>query len=135
MTGTTPRVSISMLFLTLDRPTKVHKCFHSLRYLLHNKDVKEWLILDNNSQQATRSYLEKFAKRSPKVKYYQSDTNLGVAGGRDYLMNRAQGDHFLVLDSDVIDKEKQFLPDLKRAMARPNTGIVGLHGANVNQDW
>ncbi len=126
---------ISVLFLTKNRSKVVRKCLTSLEYLLIDKRIKEWIILDNASEDNLPKWLKRRYIRNPKVKLYFSDTNLGVAGGRDKLTSVAQGDMFWILDSDVEDCNQSILNHLLPVLKTPDIGIVGLHGVNVMEDW
>lgn len=59
-------------------------------------------ILLNGGQ---RKDLREFFSKCPCIKYYESDTNLGVAGGRNFLLKTEeckQSDIVMMLDNDVI---------------------------------
>src|SRR5271170_4820690 len=100
-------LKISVLFLTLNKPHIVQQCFNSLKYMHADKDILEWLILDNNSSDINlKHYLKNEFSDNRKVKVFFSDENLGVAGGRDFLMQKAQGQIFLILDSDVFAERR-----------------------------
>jgi glycosyltransferase involved in cell wall biosynthesis len=128
--------SISVLFLTLNRLTKLQECFASLEWMHSCPDVLEWLILDNNSTEpGLRDWLSTYAYKHRKVKLFLSDTNKGVAGGRDFLLSQSSGTTILSLDSDVIDKRHSFMDCLYTMSEQPEIGIVGLHGAFIPPDW
>jgi GT2 family glycosyltransferase len=127
---------ISVLFLTKDKLKTIQRCFHSLEYMHNNQDILEWLILDNDSKNPeVKDWLKSNFKNKPKVKLFFADHNLGVAGGRNLLMHKAQGDTFLILDSDVRDDRKAFLPEMLKYLDKPEIGIVGLHASILRKDW
>lgn len=128
-------LKISCLFLTKNRKATVERCMRSLEYLLRRDDILEWIILDNASTDDTAAWLYARYSTQPKVNVFLTKENTGVAGGRHFLMQQAQGTHFLILDSDVLDNKHLFLPVLIAGLETPDTGIVGLHGTNINAEW
>ncbi len=127
---------ISMLFLTHNKADLTTRCFKSLDYTLERDDVLEWIIIDNAStDQYFLRWLSELSLEHKKIKLYGSKENLGVAGGRNRLMRLAQGDTFLSLDSDVLDKSRKFIPALATMLDQPGIGIVGLHGAFLLPNW
>jgi len=96
-----PLPNIVVLVLTYHQKEKTIAC---LSDLLANKDVPfKVLVWDNGSQDGTIPALkEKF----PEVLTYYSDTNLGVAGGRNasaWLAIKEYGaTHLLFLDNDIL---------------------------------
>jgi len=96
-----PLPYIVVLVLTYHQKEKTIAC---LSDLLANKDVPfKVLVWDNGSQDGTIPALkEKF----PEVLTYYSDTNLGVAGGRNasaWLAIKEYGaTHLLFLDNDIL---------------------------------
>ena len=122
--------SISVLFLTLDRLSSIKLCFNSLSYLLDMPFILEWLILDNHSDSVTTNWLKQEFIYNKKVKIMFEPINHGVAGGRSILLEKAQGNTFLILDSDVFDPKHTFLHTLISLLEQDDIGIAGLHGAN-----
>ena len=128
-------MSISILMLTFNRQPLVQRCFQSLAYTLRREDVLEWLVLDNASGDDTPGYLRSFMGRQPKVGCHFSRWNRGVAGGRDYLLQRARGDYVVLLDSDVVITDRRFPQNLVQALGRPGVGLVGVAGHFVPPGW
>lgn len=125
---------ISLLFLTYNRLGIVARCFRSLAPTLHRNDV-EWVILDNASRDGTADWLLKMASRYPNVRLELSAQNLGVAGGRTRLLELAQGDVLVSLDSDVEARRADWLARLTDPLAMPEIGITGASGHYITSDW
>lgn len=122
---------ISIILLTCNNLEKARKCLDSLEYTLKDKNILEWLILDNNSGDGTAEYIRNFSKKSKKIKVIYSKSNLGCAGGRKKLMSLTGGGIILILDSDVIVKDKGFIAKLVKALDKKNVGIAGYFGSKL----
>lgn len=95
---------LSVLVVTFNRPDDLLELLKSLRDQ-DERDalLEEVLILDNGT---TVDYSKPwdFVRNNDdlRIRVIRSDTNLGVAGGRNLLMSEARGDVLLVLDDDVV---------------------------------
>jgi GT2 family glycosyltransferase len=72
--------------------------------------------------------LEAIAPRSPMVSFYSSPTNLGVAGGRNFLLRRPgvqAADVIVILDNDVITPPDHVGRLVEAVTADPEAGVVG----------
>jgi glycosyltransferase involved in cell wall biosynthesis len=54
----------------------------------------ELIISDNASTDETEAMCRDYAARDPRVRYYRSDQNVGLANNYNYLFMRARGDYF-----------------------------------------
>ncbi|ODS37371.1 hypothetical protein BEH94_07800 [Candidatus Altiarchaeales archaeon WOR_SM1_SCG] len=66
-------------------------------------------ILNNGSSSSSRKILEGFCNKYKQIKIFDSDTNLGPAAGRNYLINHTTEDWLLFLDNDTYVKTKDWL--------------------------
>jgi GT2 family glycosyltransferase len=92
-----PKVSI--LISSRDRVDILTTCLETV--LGQNYGAIEVLVLDNNSNQ---DHLNEFLMkrfRDPRLCCYRTDISLGVAAGRNFLMQQARGDIFCVIDDDA----------------------------------
>lgn len=96
ITGTKPK-NISICILTLNRYRALDNLLDSIRK--NTTLPHEILILDQNSDTDTKKYLRKITDKN--IKIYFSDKNLGCAGGRKYLVQKATGDYIVQLDNDL----------------------------------
>lgn len=95
---------LSILIITYNRPSDTLALLENLsgqQNVLHH--VKEILLLNNASTELYAN-VEQFISNHPElpIQYIVHDKNLGVAGGRNFLIKRAKGDFLLVLDDDVV---------------------------------
>jgi len=60
----------------------------------------ELIIVDNNSSDGTRNYLNFLEKQSTKIKIVFNETNLGGASARNIGVRHSDGDHLSFLDDD-----------------------------------
>lgn len=136
--------TISILIITYNRPEDTLDLLKSLN-AQNNIDelVGEILILNNNSS-VSYTEIEEYIKEHPdlKVKYIAHDKNLGVAGGRNFLIKKAQFPLLLVLDDDVIIPEKDAMIKAAGLFAKKqfedhNTAVITLnifyHSTNERQ--
>ncbi len=86
-------------------------------------NLAEVILIDNNSADGSREYLEeKFGGRE-EVKLIFNSQNLGFAGAVNQGINSASGDYVLLLNSDVF-LDKSFLKLLEYARKHPEAGIL-----------
>jgi GT2 family glycosyltransferase len=95
--------SLSILIITYNRPEDTLALLQSIHDQEDKgKHIKEILLLNNAS---TTSYqpIEDFIRQHPDlpVKYIKHAENLGVARGRNYLIELATAEYLMFLDDDV----------------------------------
>jgi GT2 family glycosyltransferase len=126
-------MKLSVLVVTFNRPDDL---LDLLRSVAGQDDadavLEELLILDNGT---SVDYTEccDFVRDHPEIpiRVLRSEVNLGVAGGRNLLMQEASGDAFLVLDDDVVFSTSGDLAALASVFEKDffrgaNAGIVQL---------
>jgi len=96
-----PSPNIFVLVLTYNQKEKTIAC---LSDLIADKDMPfKVLVWDNGSQEETIPALE---EKFPEILTHYSDTNLGVAGGRNasaqIAINEYGATHLLFLDNDIL---------------------------------
>ena len=123
------RNKISLVFLTYNRNDMTIKCLNSYLPALDREDIKEIIILDNNSNAELKDYLKRFEKMNKKIKIIFSNKNLGVCIGRKILFKEAVGDIIISLDSDAFLENQIFFDVIKEKLYNENIGIVGISGA------
>jgi len=125
---------ISILFLTYNRLDITKRCLESYLKCLDNNNIKELIILDNNSDNDMINYLKYYYKQHEKIKIIFSDENLGVCGGRIILFQEAIGDIIISLDSDAYLLSNTFFDRISDLLYDESYGIVGISGAYI-KDW
>ena len=99
-------MKISVLVLTYNSEKYLKKCIDSLLSSIDKGD--EIIVLDNNSNDNTVNILEEY---SDKIKIYLCNENLGVAQGRNVLIDLAKNDVVSFIDSDIVLCENSLNPE------------------------
>lgn len=126
--------TISILIITYNRPEDTLDLLKSLNEQNNIREhVGEILILNNNSS-VSYSSIEEYTESHPdlKIKYIPHDKNLGVAGGRNFLIRTAQYPFLLVLDDDVVIPDNNAIIKASSLFAKKefkenNTAIITLN--------
>jgi glycosyltransferase involved in cell wall biosynthesis len=93
----TPQVSV--LVGTRNRPKELQRC---LKSILQQQGVEfEVLVLDDCSDSVWHSEVLGHFGDAP-IALFRSETSLGVAGGRNFLMSKARGTYLCILDDDAV---------------------------------
>jgi len=122
-----PKVSI--LISSRDRVDILTTCLESV--LDQNYGAIEILVLDDNSNQYHLSQLisEKF--EDSRLRCYRTDISLGVAAGRNFLMQQATGDIFCIIDDDAHFVKNESLSLIVETFEQyPQVGIVAVKVVN-----
>jgi hypothetical protein len=123
--------NISIVFLTHNRLDMTKKCLNSYLKCLDKEEIIEMLILDNNSDEDTITYLKELQKIHNKIKIIFSNENLGVCGGRIILFEEAEGDIIISLDSDSYLIDNSFFDRITELLYDEKYGIIGISGAFI----
>lgn len=127
--------TIEFLFLTYNRLGIVSRCFKSLLPLLLDNEQISWRILDNGSQDGTANWLIKLVARYPRIDLRLSALNLGVAGGRQYLLERSTSDIIAFMDTDVEALTPDWIVPLLTALEDRQVGAAGPGGHFLMPGW
>lgn len=99
----------AVLVLFYEKPDQTIECVQSLL----SSGVKIY-VLNNNSSLASREKLGKFCANYSQVKILDSDNNLGVAKGRNYLLNHTNEQWMLFMDNDIIVKTNDWFDRINK---------------------
>lgn len=123
---------ISIIIITYNRPGDTLDLLESIVGLANRQELLKELILVNNASTADYSVVKGYLASRPDlpVQYLDAPGNLGVAGGRNYAVERCGSDWMLFLDDDVIIEDALFLVKLQQAVSVPfstdrPTGVMG----------
>jgi len=94
MAAKNPKIAICILFF--EKPDQTIDCVKS--FLPSKQPI---YILNNNSSKCSTQTLQKFIKEHPQVKLFRSHTNLGVSGGRNYLIRHTTEKWLFFVDNDI----------------------------------
>ncbi len=123
---------ISVIIPVRNREIKLSRCLESV--LDQTFGDYEVIVVDNASTDGTRSVIEKFARKDPKVKYvYESVLGIGSARYKGEISSK--GEVILMTDSDC-----EVPPDWIERMSAPVLGgkipaVQGLKHAIGNHYW
>ncbi|MGB0880584.1 MAG: glycosyltransferase [Polaribacter sp.] len=84
-------------------------------------DTFEVIIIEDGSSDKSNVIVENYKKLN--VKYFYKE-NSGAGASRNFGMQQAQGNYFIILDSDVI-VPKQYLFEVKKALEKKYTDAFG----------
>ena len=97
-------------------------CLKSI--LSQNYQAVEALVLDDCSQDNICNFLQKQISDS-RIRYFRSERQLGITGGRNLLMQKAQGDIFIVIDDDAFFDNCECITHIVDSFNQnPNVGIL-----------
>ena len=115
--------AVSVLIGTRDRPEPLLRCLTSVQ--TQTCRDHEILVLDDCSRRLdVREYVARHVT-DDRVRCVRSERQLGVAGGRNLLMQRARGDILVVLDDDAVFDDSRCLGRVVDAFAaHPEIGAV-----------
>uniref|UniRef100_A0A6C0K5B6 Glycosyltransferase 2-like domain-containing protein n=1 Tax=viral metagenome TaxID=1070528 RepID=A0A6C0K5B6_9ZZZZ len=126
------RNQISIVMLTHNRDIITQNCLESYIDALNRDDIKEFIILDNNSEPSFKEILKHFSTKSPKIRIIFSPENLGVGPGRKILFEEAKGDIICSLDSDAKLLNASFFDKVKSILYNEKIGMVGVSGCFID---
>lgn len=90
----------SFIIPVYNRPEEIRELLHSFLNLKTEGINYEILIIEDGSTQICKNIVKAFQVDLP-VNYYQKE-NSGPGDSRNFGMQRAQGNFFIILDSDVL---------------------------------
>lgn len=91
---------VSYLLITRDRFADLEEALASIQE--QSYPHIEVVVVDNDSNQdAYRAFARRHAHEG-NLRIYRADRNLGVCGGRNYGLERVQGDIIITLDDDAV---------------------------------
>ncbi len=92
---------ISIIILNYKTPKLTCDCIKSIIHYTRDADY-EIVVVDNNSQDDSRTYLELNFSNIPQIKLIYSDKNLGFSGGNNLGVKNASGEYLFFLNSDTL---------------------------------
>lgn len=97
----------------------------------------EILVGDERSQDGTHEYLLKLVRQEPRLRFYRSETKLGMPGNWQKGLDDARGEYFsLVSDDDILMEDfaarcvAQFLADSSLQVVATLHRVIDEHGGN-----
>lgn len=107
-------MKLSIAFITYNRKKELLRAINSCEKELSSCRTEfdyEYLIWDNYSEDGTEEYIKNGIMTS-KLRYYRSNVNLGVAGGRNRVFELCLGEYVFFLDDDAVIATNGFFEKL-----------------------
>ncbi|MEE3999390.1 glycosyltransferase [Tenacibaculum sp. FZY0031] len=114
-------LKFSIIVPVYNRPQEIDELLESL-IKQELKDDFEVLIIEDGSENSSEEVVKKYIP-TLNVSYFYKE-NSGAGASRNYGMERASGNYFIILDSDVI-VPPQYLSEVKKALEENDTDAFG----------
>lgn len=111
----------SLIIPVFNRPDEVHELLESLAQSDYESDF-EVVIIEDGSSIPCRNVVENY-KNQLNISYFFKP-NSGPGDSRNFGMQKAKGDYFLIFDSDCIIP-KEYLTEVSRNLKRHYTDCFG----------
>jgi GT2 family glycosyltransferase len=98
------RPDIAVCILFFNRVEQTIECIES--FLPSGVPV---YILDNCSDRHQRLKLDKFIEKYSRIKIFNSSVNLGIAKGRNFLINNSDEEWLFFVDNDIVIDSKNWM--------------------------
>jgi glycosyltransferase involved in cell wall biosynthesis len=115
------KVSFSIIIPVYNRPNEIDELLDSLTKQNFSDDF-EVLIIEDGSTQKSCLIAENY-KNQLNLKYFFKE-NSGAGASRNFGMQQASGNYFIILDSDVL-VPKQYLSEVKNGLEKNFTAAFG----------
>lgn len=102
----------SLIIPVYNRPEEIHELLESVSQTTYKKEF-EIVIVEDGSAIRCENVIEKY-KSKLNISYYYKD-NSGPGASRNYGMEKAMGDYFIIFDSDCIIP-KQYINEVETAL-------------------
>jgi glycosyltransferase involved in cell wall biosynthesis len=115
------KLHFSIIIPVYNRAQEIDELLESLTKQDFSNDF-EILIIEDGSTEKSDTVVEKYQSKL-KLKYFFKE-NSGAGASRNFGMEKATGNYFIILDSDVI-LPKQYLAEVKSALTNNFTDAFG----------
>lgn len=115
------KLNFSIIIPVYNRPKEIDELLESLTKQDFSDDF-EVLIIEDGSTEKCGSIIEKYTNQLD-LKYFFKE-NSGAGASRNFGMQKALGNYFIILDSDVI-VPKQYVSEVKKALENNFTDAFG----------
>lgn len=115
------KLSFSIIIPVYNRPNEIDELLESLTKQDFTNDF-EVLIIEDGSTQKSDTIVEKY-KNQLTLKYFFKE-NSGAGASRNFGMQQASGNYFIILDSDVL-VPSQYLSEVKKVLENNYTDAFG----------
>lgn len=115
-----PNINFSFIIPVYNRPNEILELLESMQQL-EFADSYEIVIIEDGSTETSEAVIAKFSNLN--ISYYFKP-NSGPGDSRNYGMQKAKGNYFLILDSDVI-LPSNYLSEAKKALENEYVDCFG----------
>lgn len=115
-------IKFSIIIPVYNRPKEIDELLASLVTQNFNAEF-EVLIIEDGSTKTCKTIVESYTSQLSNVSYHFKE-NSGAGASRNYGMQKALGNYFIILDSDVILPEN-YLFEVKKALEVNYTDAFG----------
>jgi GT2 family glycosyltransferase len=114
---------LSFIIITYNRPDDMLELVRNISQLDQAEELLQEVIIVNNASTEDYSEIKKFIDAIPKIPfcYFDAPENLGVAGGRNYALQKAAAPILIMLDDDAVLQNKDCLINLVNEFEANNT--------------
>ncbi|SHE69054.1 Glycosyltransferase, GT2 family [Desulforamulus putei DSM 12395] len=124
---------ISVIVLTYNNLELTRACLQSLVYQTDYPNL-EIIVVDNNSVDGTRDYLEEFRHKHPEVRLILNDKNLGFAAGNNVGLAAATGEYLVILNNDTVVTRGWAITLMRHLQDDPTIGLIGPVTNNIGNE-
>ena len=115
-------IKFSIIIPVYNRPKEIDELLASL--VTQNFDAEfEVLVIEDGSSETCKAIVDSYTSQLSNVSYHFKE-NSGAGASRNYGMQKALGNYFIILDSDVI-LPKNYLSEVKKALEENYTDAFG----------
>ena len=122
-------MDLSIVIVNYKSSQKTSKCIESILESDLSEINYEIIIVDNNSDDDICSVIEEMVsngrEQEPRIKFIQSEENLGMGGGNNLGIRKSDGRFILVLNPDTIVRNNAIKILYDYASFDKDVGIVG----------
>ena len=115
------KLNFSIIIPVYNRPNEIDELLESLTKQDFSDDF-EVLVIEDGSTEKSESIVEKYTSKL-NLKYFYKE-NSGAGASRNFGMEKANGNYFIILDSDVI-VPKHYLSEVSKAL---NSNFIDAFG-------
>ncbi|AOW19195.1 glycosyltransferase [Urechidicola croceus] len=116
------KLYFSIVIPVYNRPQEIDELLNSLTFQTY-KDDYEIVIVEDNSENKCEEVIQKY-KDKLTISYFVNIENIGAGKSRNYGMQQAKGNYFIILDSDVL-LPTHYLETVKLALTKNYTDAFG----------
>ena len=115
------KLQFSIIIPVYNRPNEIDELLHSLTIQSFQKDF-EVVLIEDGSEDTCESIIEKYETQH-NLKYFFKE-NSGAGASRNYGMQQATGNYYIILDSDVLLPE-HYLEEVENSLISNFTDAFG----------